>query len=64
MESPKGPIDTIFKLLSEDLRAMILGLPKELQADVPKEVKEETGIFAADETPDENKRPPNPPESG
>jgi hypothetical protein len=36
---PKGPIEAIIKLLSEELREIISALPKKLQESVPKQLK-------------------------
>ena len=36
---PKGPIEAIIKLLSEELRDLINGLPEHLQNSVPKQLK-------------------------
>jgi hypothetical protein len=56
MASPIGPTESIIELLSQELRAVILGLPRNLKDAVPEQLKFETGILAADETPKEKKR--------
>jgi hypothetical protein len=61
MASPEGPTEAIIKLLSEELRAVILGLPRNLKDAVPEQLKFDTGIAAEeDETPDEDNKEPWP----
>jgi hypothetical protein len=50
MASPQGPTEAIIKLLSEELRAVILGLPKNLKDAVPERLMFDTGILADAET--------------
>jgi hypothetical protein len=59
MASHEGPTEAILKLLSEELRAVIVGLPTYLQDSVPERVKVETGIIAAHETAKDKKPAPN-----
>jgi hypothetical protein len=55
---PRPPTEAIAELLSEELRAVIRGLPTSLKDSVPEQLKLETGIIAKDETPPEKKRAP------
>jgi hypothetical protein len=50
MASTKGPAEAVIKLLSEELRAVILGLPRNLKDAVPEQLKFDTGILAGEET--------------
>jgi hypothetical protein len=50
MASPEGPTEAIIKLLSEELRAVILALPKNLQDSLPEQLRFEVGILAGAET--------------
>jgi hypothetical protein len=50
MASPEGPTEAIIKLLSEELRVVILGLPRNLKDAVPEQLKFDTGILAGEET--------------
>jgi hypothetical protein len=36
---PKGPIEAVIKLLSDELRDLISGLPEDIQESVPKQLK-------------------------
>ena len=47
---PKGPKEAIVELLSEELRAVILGLPRNLKDAVPERLKFDAGILAGAET--------------
>jgi hypothetical protein len=48
MVSPEGPTEAIIELLSQELRAVILGLPRDLQDSVPEQLKFDTGILAGE----------------
>jgi hypothetical protein len=50
MASPDGPTEAIIKLLSEELRAVIISLPRNLQDSVPEQLRYEAGILAGAET--------------
>jgi hypothetical protein len=50
MASPQGPTEAIIKLLSDELRAVILSLPRNLQDSLPERLRFEAGILAGAET--------------
>jgi hypothetical protein len=41
--TPKGPIEAVIELLSEELRDLISGLPEHLQESVPEQLKGRPG---------------------
>jgi hypothetical protein len=46
MASPEGPTEAIIKLLSEELRALIVGPTRNLKNAVPEQLTFEAGILA------------------
>jgi len=53
MESPKGPIEAIARLLAEELQNVISALPTDLQESVPEQLKLDTRLTGEEaDTPD------------